>query len=177
VQLGWQHGRHTSRMYFDGHEQEDVVKYRHAFVGYWAKYESRFHLNSTENPLPFTLPVIAGLPNDPTPILTTTGHHNQSKRLILITHDESTFFQNDQRKIYWEHSTTKGTPKPKGNEYSLMILDFLTAEWGHLCDNEGCVITTSLFIMLLTQAVLKVRRMLSSSQENSVKAGFPLNIS
>jgi hypothetical protein len=65
VQLGWQYGRHASGMYIDGHEQEDVVKYRHAFVGCWAEYKLHFNLDSTENPLPFTLPVIAGLSDDP----------------------------------------------------------------------------------------------------------------
>jgi hypothetical protein len=30
--LGWQHGKHQNRMYVDGHEREDVVKYRSGFV-------------------------------------------------------------------------------------------------------------------------------------------------
>ena len=40
--LGWQYGRHQNSMYIDGHEHEDVVEYRQAFVDRFAKYEQGF---------------------------------------------------------------------------------------------------------------------------------------
>ena len=60
-------------------------------------------------------------------------------RLILVTHDESTFYQNDLRKTHWAHESTKATPRQKGDGQSLMVSDFLTSEWGRLCDGEKFV--------------------------------------
>ena len=40
--LGWRHGRHQNGMYADGHEWEDVVKYRKRFVEQFAQYERHF---------------------------------------------------------------------------------------------------------------------------------------
>ncbi|KAF8269701.1 hypothetical protein EI94DRAFT_1500911, partial [Lactarius quietus] len=51
--------------------------------------------------------------------------------LILITHIESTFYQNDQHQVHWGCSGS-GALKPKGEGVSLMVSDFLTTEWGHL---------------------------------------------
>jgi hypothetical protein len=42
-QLGWRHGRHQNGMYVDGHEREDVVKYRRGFVERFKEYERHFH--------------------------------------------------------------------------------------------------------------------------------------
>ena len=55
--------------------------------------------------------------------------------LILITHDESIFFQNDERKTNWNCENSRPVPKPKGEGQSLMVSNFLTAEWGRLCDD------------------------------------------
>jgi hypothetical protein len=59
--------------------------------------------------------------------------------LILVTHDESTFFQNDKRKTCWSHQDSQPAPKPKGEGQSLMVSDFLMAEWGHLCNDNRSV--------------------------------------
>ena len=60
-------------------------------------------------------------------------------RLVLITHDESTFYQNDRRKIVWAESTSRPMPQPKGDGQSIMVSDFLTSEWGRLRDGDECV--------------------------------------
>ena len=57
-------------------------------------------------------------------------------RLILITHDESTFYVNDCRKTEWTHPSQKATPQKKGEGPSLMISDMLTLEWGQLVHGE-----------------------------------------
>jgi hypothetical protein len=57
-------------------------------------------------------------------------------RLILVTHDKSTFFQNDKRNMGWTHSTSKAKLKAKGNGQMLMVSDFLTPDWGRLRDGE-----------------------------------------
>jgi hypothetical protein len=57
--------------------------------------------------------------------------------LILVTHDESTFYLNDQRKTFWQHEGAKAVPPPKGEGASIMVSDFLTAEWGRLTSSDG----------------------------------------
>jgi hypothetical protein len=133
MRLGWKYGRHSNGMYVDGHEQADVVEYRHAFVARWGGYESRFHIDNDGKPLPLPLPTEKPLP-----------HTLQPARLILVTHDESVFFQNDIRQNHWGHGSTNGTPRPKGDGQSLMVSDFLTMEWGPLRDEVRCVIPLSL---------------------------------
>ncbi|KAJ7181877.1 hypothetical protein C8R46DRAFT_822276, partial [Mycena filopes] len=52
--------------------------------------------------------------------------------LIVVTHDESTFFARDRRQTFYQHSSMKPTPERKGEGESLMVSDFLTQEWGRL---------------------------------------------
>ena len=119
AKLKWRYSKKKNGMYIDGHERDDVVAYRQAFVYRWAEYEPRFQIwDANGNPLP--------CPSD-------------SRPLILVTHDESIFFQNDERTTCWSHQDSRPSPKPKGDGQSLMVSDFLTAEWGRLCDGERCV--------------------------------------
>ena len=106
-------------MYIDGHEREDVVEYRNQFIKRWKEYKKRMvtyanNGNIDSTPSGFPVP---------------QGHHFW---LILVTHDESTFYANDRRKTRWSHSSEKVTPQKKGEGPSLMILDMLTLEWGQL---------------------------------------------
>jgi hypothetical protein len=55
-------------------------------------------------------------------------------RLVLVTHDESIFYQNDHHKIAWALKTSRPTPQPKGEGQLIMVSDFLTSEWGRLCN-------------------------------------------
>lgn len=114
--LKWRYGKKANGMYYDGHEREDVVAYRQAFVYRWAEYETRFRFwDDDGNPLP---------------------RSSNSFPLILVTHDESVFFQNDERKTSWGHQDSKPTPKLKGEGQSLMVSDFLTVEWGRLRNSD-----------------------------------------
>jgi hypothetical protein len=119
TKMNWRYSETKKGMYIDGHERDDVVAYRRAFVCRWADYETQFQFwDDNGNPLP---------------------RASDSRRLILVTHDESTFFQNDERKTCWSHQDSRPAPKPKGEGQSLMVSDFLTTEWGRLCDNNRCV--------------------------------------
>jgi hypothetical protein len=125
--LDWRYQSVQNGMYIDGHEREDVVAYRRAFVEWWKTYDLRFHRwddAGHELPRPNGFPVPDGPPF----------------RLVLITHDESTFFQNDRRKIVWTQKTSRPTPQPKGDGQSIMVSDFLTSEWGRLRDGDESVI-------------------------------------
>lgn len=52
--------------------------------------------------------------------------------LILVTHDESTFFANDRRKTKWVHPSQGPEPERKGEGMSLMVSNFLVSQWGRL---------------------------------------------
>jgi len=56
--------------------------------------------------------------------------------LILVTHNESTFFQNNEHNMGWSHATSKSELKAKGNGQTLMVSDFLTPDWGRLHDGD-----------------------------------------
>lgn len=135
--LDWRYQKTRNGMYIDGHEREDVVAYRRAFVERWKTYDMRFHKwdnDGCELPRPNGFP----LPD------------NGPFRLVLITHDESTFYQNDRRKIVWAESTSRPMPQPKGDGQSIMVSDFLTSEWGRLRDGDECVPHCLSPIFLLT---------------------------
>ena len=120
--LNWRYEEKKSGMYIDGHEQEDVVEYQNVFVARWKEYEACFNKwDNDGNPLPHPI---------------SSGIHSH---LILITCDELTFYQNDERKTHWAHSSSTATPKLKGNGQSLMVSDFLTLKWGCLCHRNECI--------------------------------------
>jgi len=126
--LDWQYGHTKKGMYIDGHECEDVVEYRKAFINWCKEYQKCFHLyDNNGNPLP--------------PPVAPKGYFPLGGRfqLILVTHDESTFYQNDLQKSQWAHKSDKPTPQPKGDGQSVMISDFLTADWGCLQDGNESV--------------------------------------
>ena len=125
--LGWRYGKLKSGMYIDGHERDDVVEYRQGFVARWKENERRFHQwdndgNELPRPKGFLVPGAIG-----------------RFRLILVTHDESVFYQNDERKTAWAHKSDKAVPRPKGDGQSIMVSDFLTSDWGRLRDDNECV--------------------------------------
>ena len=91
--LDWRYQRARNGMYIDGHERENVVAYQCAFVEWWKFYDKHFHKwddNGRELPCPIGFP----LPD------------NGPFRLVLITHNESTFYQNDRCKIAWAQTTS-----------------------------------------------------------------------
>lgn len=56
--------------------------------------------------------------------------------LILVTHNELTFYENDQRKTHWINDDVKAVAEKKGKGQSIMASDFLTLEWGWLKDGD-----------------------------------------
>ena len=116
--LGWQYGKWQNGMYIDGHEHDNIIQYRSAFMQHFKWYKQCFHLydnNGNELPLPHSFPVPEA-----------AGHF----QLILITHNELTFFQNDQCKFCWDCKGLSKAPKPKGDGQSLMVSDFLFCRLG-----------------------------------------------
>jgi hypothetical protein len=117
-------------MYIDGHEREGVVTYHQQFVNWFLTcYTPWMHTWDNDGiemkPIGFHSPEINGC-----------------FRIIPVTHDESTFYANDERKTQWIHESQKAAPERKGEGTSIMISDFLTSEWGCLTSADGteCVI-------------------------------------
>ncbi len=111
-------------MYIDGHERDNIVQYCKEFLVRWSEYEKQMVTYDSETGEPNN--TLQGFPmGDGRPF-----------RLILVTHNESTFYANDPRKIKWSHLFEDPKAQPKGDGQSIMVSDFLTLEWGQLKDNE-----------------------------------------
>jgi len=122
--MSWRYAWKRNGMYINGHERDDVVAYRNRFLERWKEYEKRFVIYD----------------NDGNVLSTPTGFPVAQEcrfRLILVTHDESTFYQNDRWKTKWTHKSEKSMTEQKGEGQSLMVSDFLTIEWGRLTSKEG----------------------------------------
>jgi hypothetical protein len=104
-------------MYIDRHEREDVVNYHKKFVERWKEYKKRFMIYDNEGQVVsqpqqgFAVPGVWFC-------------------LILVTHDESTFYENDRRKTKWVHKKEKAVAEKKEEGQLIMASDFLTVEWG-----------------------------------------------
>ncbi|KAJ3838001.1 hypothetical protein F5878DRAFT_652312 [Lentinula raphanica] len=120
--LEWRYAKKPKGMYIDGHEREDVVAYRQGFVHRWKEYERRMVTYNNDGNATF----LRGFPVPQGPRF----------RLVLVTHDESTFYAHDHRKSLWTHASEAPTPERKGEGSSLMVSAFLTPEWGLLKDDE-----------------------------------------
>jgi hypothetical protein len=123
--LSWRYAKKKNGMYIDGHEREDVVEYRKKFVQRWKEYEKRFVIYDNDGK------VVSPLQGFAVP--------GVRFRLILVTHDESTFYENDRRKTKWVHEKEKAVAEKKGEGQSIMASDFLTVEWGRLTDGDKYV--------------------------------------
>ena len=74
---------HQKGIYFDGHEREDVVEYRRSFVEKLEELDRRCKYE------------------DHTPML-----QPGEKPLIIVHHDESTYFANADQSHYWADDST-----------------------------------------------------------------------
>ncbi|PVF90974.1 hypothetical protein CPB86DRAFT_878752 [Serendipita vermifera] len=109
-------------MYIDGHEREDVVEYRKAFLKRMEQYSQRMA----------TFSVVDG-----EVVLDMPTLKENEKLLILVTHDESTFYENDRKRQRWIAKDEKPVPQPKGEGSSIMVSDFISPNFGRLRDAHG----------------------------------------
>jgi hypothetical protein len=115
--LGFRWKLEAKGMYTDGHEREDVVKYRQEVF----------------------LPTYQGLHRRSAKFDDNGGHVPQGEILsngelevVFHHHDESTFYGNDRRKLRWVHSSESPKPYAKGEGLSLMVADFVSSKFGWL---------------------------------------------
>ena len=102
-------------MYIDGHEHVDVVEYQKEFIECQKEYERCFIIYDNDG---FSVA------------------HGVQFWLILVMHDESTFYENDCHKTLWINSNTKAVVEKKGEGQLIMVSKFLTSEWGQLKEGD-----------------------------------------
>lgn len=61
----------------------------------------------------------------------------QNKRVVVWFHDESTFYANDRTQRRWCHKSEKAVPRAKGEGHSMMVADFVSADYGWLRSPDG----------------------------------------
>jgi hypothetical protein len=116
--LGYRYQSAPKGQYVDGHEREDVVTYRNnVFIPKWKKLTDR--MASWDKDLKEYLP------------------SGEEKRVIVWFHDESVFYAHDRRKKGWYHKDASAKPYAKGEGQSLMVADFVSAEFGWLTSPDG----------------------------------------
>ncbi|KIJ37224.1 hypothetical protein M422DRAFT_178335 [Sphaerobolus stellatus SS14] len=120
--MEYRYGPGKKGMYIDGHEREDVVEYRqNTFLPGWYLVEPRMMKwlgDGTVVP-----PLLSKFPLE--------------KRVVWLTHDESTFYAHDQRKLQWVHSSEKAETVQKGEGASIMVSDFVCPDLGWLKSKDG----------------------------------------
>lgn len=117
-----------SGQYVDGHEQADIVYYRQSiFLPAWAELDHRIRLWTTDNQEIANEALAAG------------------RVLVVWFHDECTFYANDRQIVCWVHESEKAVPQTKGEGASLMVADFISADYGWLMSADGTQSTQVLF--------------------------------
>ncbi|KAI6101491.1 hypothetical protein EDD16DRAFT_1525908 [Pisolithus croceorrhizus] len=125
--MGWGWKKELKGQYVDGHKRSDVVAYRQdVFLPAWNHLQSWMQKwkVDTENQNRVVEDV-----NEQPP--------NSQCHIIVWFHDESTFYANDQRKLQWVHQNESAVPQPKGEGASLMVADFVSADYGWLRSPNG----------------------------------------
>jgi hypothetical protein len=111
--------------YADGHEREDVVEYRNkVFLPALLELEPRLRKwakDGTEIP------------------------SSADDRVVIWWHDESIFYAHDRRKLRWVRNTETAKPYAKGEGVSLMVADFVSADYGFLRSLDGMTSAREIF--------------------------------
>ena len=118
--LGYRWSTPKKGQYADGHERDDVVYYRDkVFLPKWKEIQSRMEcwIGSDAE--------LEQGPKMPGP------------RIITWFHDESIFYAHDRRKKSWYHKDAPAKPYKKGEGTSLMIADFVSADFRWLRSPDG----------------------------------------
>ena len=106
--LGLRFGKFMKGLYNDGHERDDIMRYRIGFLERMSSYEKRMITYIGDFMETSISPEVA----------------DNEKTLILVTHDESCFGSNDGRRFCWIDENNRQI-RPKGNGQSVMVSAFL----------------------------------------------------
>ncbi|ODQ76870.1 hypothetical protein LIPSTDRAFT_757 [Lipomyces starkeyi NRRL Y-11557] len=112
---GFSLGRHSQDVYFDGHERDDVVKYRQEWARRMIEHRSQMKEFDGED---CQIVIAPALPEG-------------AKEKVLVTHDECYFNSNDDNAVTWIERG-ESVIKKKGQGRGLMVSDFYCACHGPL---------------------------------------------
>ncbi|KAF9462284.1 hypothetical protein BDZ94DRAFT_1309757 [Collybia nuda] len=116
-----------SGQYVDGHERKDVVDYRQkVFLPAWMSLNERTRKWKAGHEEGGKWK--AGTMEEEED----TQAEPRNRRVVVWFHDESMFYANDRRKLRWVHKGENAVPRPKGEGASLMVADFVSADYGWL---------------------------------------------
>lgn len=101
--------RKSKTYYVDGHEREDVTKYRSEYLASMAIYESQMCQFIGEDMSQEIQPQL----------------RIGEKKIVWIVHDETIIYANDATKVVWVNKEDATTLVPKSNGSSVMISGFL----------------------------------------------------
>jgi hypothetical protein len=109
--IGYRWTAHPHGQYADGHERPNVVEYRNkTFLPAVHKLKERMRKWGSDGQ------------QEGTAI-------NQECWVVLWYHDKSTFYAHDWQKKRWVHKSEMATPYAKGEGHSLMVVDFVSADY------------------------------------------------
>jgi hypothetical protein len=119
LKMGYRWSYDPKGQYVDGHERDDVVKHRNEVF----------------------LPALAQLSHQRLVFASKDGPNTEPSelecRVIAWYHDKSTFYAHNRQRKCWVHCSEKTVPYQKGEGASLMVADFVSAEYGWLCLADG----------------------------------------
>jgi hypothetical protein len=116
--LGYRYKATPKGQYADGHERKDVVFYRdNVFLPQWSHFQNR--MATWDERLVESAPAGPG------------------RRVITWFHDESVFYAHDRRRKGWYLKDAPAKPYAKGEGASLMVADFVSADFGWLRSPDG----------------------------------------
>ncbi|THU98763.1 hypothetical protein K435DRAFT_660226 [Dendrothele bispora CBS 962.96] len=117
--LGYRFHEAKKGQYKDGHEREDVTIYRDTqFIPKMKSLLAHSNLYDRDGkPLPPSVP--------------------NGKQVIIWYHDETIFYAHDRRRKAWYHKDSAAKLGAKGEGVTLMIADFVSAEFGWLASPDG----------------------------------------
>lgn len=121
-EVGWEYKKRTKGIYFDGHERDDVVEYRHKFVSTMAELRSLTATYDGDNLDQVVRPTLP--PHTP--------EH------VIVTQDESIFYANDDTKKVWGPSN-ECQLRRRSQGLSIHVSEFLCETVGRLrLSEEEC---------------------------------------
>jgi len=117
--LGYRYKATPKGQYADGHEREDVEVFYHenVFLPQWRWIQERMAT--------WVEKLIESVPS------------GSGRRVITWFHDESIFYAHDRRKKGWYHKDVTVKLYAKGEGSSLMVADFVSADFGWLRPPDG----------------------------------------
>ena len=110
--LGFSYRQFSKGVYFDGHERDDVVEDRQAYLAKLDSYNPRLWISHSPAPNPLCKPV------------------------IRIFHDESTFYANADQSFHWTDGNKQVLKKQKSLGQSITVSDFIDEVSGFLQHGE-----------------------------------------